>query len=70
MNMNELKKTDMEFAKNTVIANIQGMQGYIGCFPLDFDELWAMSLDELRELQDKLVKQYDETKQRERIRDE
>ena len=47
-------------AKMTVVVTIQAMSDKLGD-PCDFDELWAMSLDELRELQDKLVKQYNET---------
>jgi len=57
--MNE-EKHDLESAKMTVVCNIQAMCVALGV-EKDFDELWAISLDELRELQDKLVKQYNET---------
>ena len=47
-------------AKMTVVVTIQAMSDKLGD-PCDFDELWAMSLKELRELQDKLIKQYRKT---------
>ena len=55
----KLEKHDLESAKMTVVFNIQAMQGATyATTSFGFDELWAMSLKELRELQDKLVKQY------------
>lgn len=49
-------------SKMTVVGTIQAMQGApYATTSFGFDELWAMSLKKLRELQDKLVKQYKET---------
>ena len=59
---------DLETATMIVVCNIQAMQGLMnlprrvcGLGVRGFDELWAMSLKELRELQDKLIKQYRKT---------
>ena len=63
MNMEEYWSMDeYDSAKMTVVCNVQQMQGATyATTSFGFDELWAMSLKELRELQDKLVKQYNET---------
>ena len=62
----KLENHDLETAKMTVVCNIQLNQEHIRSkmpydqfvrhFAQGFDELWAMSLKELRELQDNTLR--------------
>ena len=58
---------DLETAKMIVVSNIQAMQGLMNLprrvcgLGVRGWRLWAMSLKELRALQDKLIKQYRKT---------
>jgi hypothetical protein len=49
-----------ENAKMFVVCNVQAIQDaiYLKGLRHSFDELWALSIDELRELQDELIIQY------------
>lgn len=47
--------------KMTPICNIQMMQDIIGKEKTDFEVLWNMSYDELHNMQNKLIPEYNNT---------
>jgi hypothetical protein len=53
---------ELDNAKMSVVCNVQALQNilYLDGLKHSFKSLCALSIDELRELQDELIKQYNE----------